>query len=207
MTTTILAVIALSGPLAPAAKPEFQAKTDYSQAMKLAASEKKPMAVLIGKGDQFAKMMADPKLTAEAKKLLTEKYVCLTVDVGTDAGKALAGQLQMAEGGLVISSAGGSYQAFRQAGTVTAADLSKQAATYAAVATVPTTTVTAGAPVTTTSYYPSTPSYSYPSYSSCPGGNCPNSVIPASGYGLPSTPFYGSSCPNGRCPNASPFIR
>src|SRR5262245_12660640 len=72
MTTTILAALALAGSLAPAAKPEFQAQTDYGQAMKVAATEKKPMAVLIGKGDIFAKMMADSNLTAEAKKLLAE---------------------------------------------------------------------------------------------------------------------------------------
>src|SRR5947209_3373721 len=72
MTTTILAVIALTGSLAPAAKPEFQAQTDYGQALKQAADEKKPMAVLIGKGDTFAKLLTDAGLSAEAKKLLTE---------------------------------------------------------------------------------------------------------------------------------------
>src|SRR6478752_1179137 len=132
MTTLLMAVIALSGPLAPAAKPEFSAQTDYGQAMKVAVSEKKPMAVLIGKGDQFAKLMADKQLTAEAKKLLTEQYVCVTIDVTTEAGKSLAGQFQMTDG-LVISSAGGTHQAFRQSGAVTATDLSKQAATYATV--------------------------------------------------------------------------
>jgi hypothetical protein len=189
MTTTILAALALAGSLAPAAKPEFQAQTDYGQAMKAAATEKKPMAVLIGKGDLFAKMMSDSTLTAEAKKLLADKYVCLTVDVSTEAGKSLAGQFQMTDG-LVISSAGGSHQALRHPGAVTATELSKHTATYANVVTVPTTTVNAGAPVQT-SYYPYT-------YSSCPGGNCGNTIIPA-GY---STPFYGSTCPNGRCPNS-----
>src|SRR5688500_12686176 len=69
MITTILAVVALSGSLAPAARPEFQAQTDYSQALKRAADEKKPIAVLIAKGDGFAKLMADGGLSADAKKL------------------------------------------------------------------------------------------------------------------------------------------
>lgn len=201
MTTMFLAVIALSGPLAPAAKPEFQAQTDYGHAMKVAASEKKPMAVLIGTGDAFAKIMSDASLAPEAKKLLSEKYVCVSVDTGTMAGKELAGQFEMANGGLVISSAGGTHQALRQLGAVTAADLSKYAPTYAKATGVPATTVTAGVPVAAP-----TTSFNYPATGGCPGGNCPNSIIPA-GYAYPSTPFYGSSCPTGRCPNATPFAR
>jgi len=211
MTTTLLAALALAGSLAPGAKPEFQVQTDYSQAMKVAAAEKKPMAVLIGKGDVFAKMMADSKLSDEAKKLLTEKYVCVTVNVETEKGKSLAGEFQMNDGGLVISSAGGTYQALRQSGTVTPTELAKHVSTYASVAATPSTTVTAGAPVTTTSYYPTTyPTTIYGGQvitGGCSGGSCGGSVIPAGGYIYPSTPFYGSSCPNGRCPNASPFIR
>src|SRR5262245_41290351 len=143
MTTTILAVIALTGSMAPAAKPEFQAQTDYGQALKQAATEKKPMAVLIGKGDVFAKLMADSSMSADAKKILSEKYVCVSVNVDTEAGKTLAGQFQLTDG-LVISSAGGTHQAYRQAGTVSAAELAKQTATYADAAGVPASTVTVG---------------------------------------------------------------
>ena len=177
MTTTILAALALSGVLAPAAKPEFQAQTDYGQALKLAADEKKPMAVLIGKGDAFAKLMSDAGVSAEAKKLLAEKYVCVTVDVTTDGGKSLAGQFQLTDG-LVISSAGGNLQALRQAGTVSATDLAKHTATYATATATPATTVTAGVPAAT--YAPGTVYQSHytPTYSSCPGGNC-GAVYPA----------------------------
>ena len=192
MITTILAAVALSGLLAPAAKPEFTAQTDYGQAMKLAADEKKPMAVLIGTGDGFAKLMSDAGLTAEAKKVLSEKYVCVTVDVTTDGGKALAGQFQLTDG-LVISSAGGNLQALRQSGAVSAADLTRHTAAYANVGGVPATTVTAGEPVvTSTSGY--TPAAVYPAgyaptFSSCPNGNCgAASAFPAAG-----------GCPNGNC--------
>lgn len=210
MTTTFMAVIALAGSMVPAAKPEFEAQTDYGQAVKVAATEKKPMAVLIGKGDVFSKMMADSSLTAEAKKLLKEKYVCMTVNVETDAGKELAKQFQMTEGGLVISSAGGSLQALRHNGAVTAGELSKHTTTYANVSAVPATTVTAGAATPTYYYqqpvYSSCPGGTCPTIttSSCPGGTCPSTVLPAGGYVYPSTPYYygGSSCPTGRCPNA-----
>lgn len=174
MMTTILAAFALSGSLAPAAKPEFTAQTDYGQALKLAADGKKPMAVLIGKGDGFAKLMADAGLTAEAKKVLSEKFVCVTVDVTTDAGKALAGQFQLTDG-LVISSAGGALQALRQSGTVSAADLAKHTVAYANAGT-PATTVTAGEPVVTSTsgYTPAavSPAGYTPTFSSCPNGNC-----------------------------------
>jgi hypothetical protein len=196
MTTTILAVIALTGSLVPAAKPEFQAQTDYGQALKQAADEKKPMAVLIGKGDVFAKLLTDSGLSAEAKKLLTEKYVCVSVNVETDSGKTLAGQFQLTDG-LVISSSGGTYQALRQSGTVTATDLAKQTATYANVSSAPATTVTVGAPAaTSTSYYPPV-YYGTIITGGCPNGNC------SGGYVFPS-----GGCPNGRCPNSGPvYIR
>ena len=202
MITTILAAIALSGSLAPAAKPEFAAQTDYGQALKLAADGKKPMAVLIGKGDAFAKLMADAGLTAEAKKVLSEKFVCVTVDVTTDGGKALAGQFQLTDG-LVISSAGGNLQALRQSGAVSAADLTRHTAAYANVGGTPATTVTAGQPVVTSTsgYTPAAvyPAGTAPTFSSCPNGNCGAvSAFPAA-----------SGCPNGNCaaPAPSRFFR
>jgi hypothetical protein len=185
MTTTIWALIALSGSLVPAATSDFQAQTDYGRALKLAQTEKKPMAVLIGKGDAFAKLMADKGLTPEAKKLLSEKYVCVAVNTDTASGKDLASQFALSDGGLVISSAGGTHQALRQSGTVTASDLSKHVAAYATAAGLPSATVTAGVeaakPVTT--YAPTT------------------TVSPAS-YGTPSfAPSFGNS------PFGSPAFR
>jgi hypothetical protein len=195
MTATILAVIALTGGLAPAAKTEFRAETDYGRALKQAADEKKPMAVLIGKGDGFAKLMADTGLSAEAKKLLAEKYVCVSVNVETATGKALAGEFRLADG-LVISSAGGSYQALRQSGAVTAPELAKHTAAYANETGAPATTVTVGAPATTAaSYYPPVYGGQVITTGGCPGGNCGNV-------------YSGSSCPNGRCPSAGPrYVR
>ena len=205
MISTILAAFALSGSVAPTAKPEFSAQTDYATAMKRAADEKKPMAVLIGKGDTFAKMMSDAGLSAEAKKLLTDKYVCVTVDVSTDSGKTLAGQFQLTDG-LVISSAGGTHQALRQSGTVSAADLAKHTVAYANVSGTPATTVTDGVVTSTSGYTPSAPATVYPAgytptFSSCPNGNC------GSGYVFPSS--TGSSCPGGNCaaPTTTRFRR
>jgi hypothetical protein len=190
MTTTFWAVLALSGSLVPAATSEFQAQTDYGRALKLAQTEKKPMAVLIGKGDAFAKLMSDKNLTAEAKKLLSEKYVCVAVNTDTTSGKDLAGQFALSDGGLVISSAGGTHQALRQSGSVTAAELSKHVAAYATATGVPSATVTAGVETAkpATTYAPS------------------SSVTPAS-YGAPSygTPSFAPSF--GNSPFGSPAFR
>lgn len=194
MITTILAVVALNGSLVPAAKPEFQAQTDYGQALKQAADQNKPMAVLIGKGDAFGKLMTDSALTAEAKKTLAEKYVCVTVDVGTTRGAELAGQFQLTDG-LVISSAGGTHQALRQNGPVSASNLATHAVAYAAVSGTPVTTVTAGATPT----YVTPAGYSAPVIvGGCANGNCGTPVYRTAPFA--STPYYGSSCPNGRCP-------
>lgn len=204
MITTILAVVALSGSLAPGAKPEFQAQTDYGQALKRAADEKKPMAVLIGKGDVFAKLMTDAALTEEAKKTLRDKFVCVTVDVSTPNGAQLAGQFQLTDG-LVISSVGGTHQALRHAGAVTAAELAKHTATYSTVAGTPATTVTSGTPVVTSTslYSPSTVASTELSgavlgVSSCPGGTCGTSSI-VSGCASGSCGTTVSSCPGGSC--------
>lgn len=186
MTTTIWTVIALSGSLVSATKPEFQAQTDYGHALTVAATEKKPMAVLIGKGDAFAKLMADKSLTEEAKKLLGEKYVCVAVNTDTAAGKELAGQFGLADGGLVISSAGGTYQALRQSGAVTASELSKHVAIYASGGAAPATTVTAGVETVSpaTTYAPTIPVP--PSYRP--------TLTPASGNFF-QPPTFGTSAP------------
>ncbi len=149
MTTTILAVIALSGSLVPGVNAGIQAQTDYGVALKVAATEKRPMAVLIGKGNSFSQLMSDRNLTTEAKKLLNEKYVCVVVNTDTASGKELASQFDLTNGGLVISSTGGAYQALRQSGTVTATELSRHVAAYANATATPVTTVTAGVPTTT----------------------------------------------------------
>ena len=194
MTTVIMAAIALSGSLAPAMKPAFEAQTDYGRAMKVAAAEGKPMAVLIGHGNTFAKLMSDASLPPATAQLLRDKYVCVSVDVDTAKGMELARQFQLADG-LVISSAGGTYQALRQPGAVSQTDLTKYAAAYADAAATPTTTVTAGAPVVTSTsgYTPAAPYTVYPAgFAPSSGGFAPG------GYSVPS---YGG-CPNGRCPNA-----
>jgi hypothetical protein len=142
-------------------------------------------------------LLGEKGLSAEAKKVLTEKFVCVSVNVDTDAGKALAGQFQLSDG-LVISSAGGTHQALRQSGTVSVSDLAKHTTAYANATGTPATTVTVGAPVVTPTVTPSSyysPAYQpvYPAYQPVyPATGSPNTVVPSGGYTFPSTPFYGN---------------
>ncbi len=191
MTTMILAAIALTGSLVPVAKPEFQAQTDYGQALRQAAAEGKPMAVLIGHGNPFTKMMGDAALPEATAKLLRDKFVCVTVDVDTDSGAKLASQFQLTDG-LVISSVGGTHQALRQSGTVSVTDLTKHTAAYAGTTGTPATTVSVGAPVVTSTsgYTPAATAAPSPAgYSPVYGG----AIFPGT-YSLPS-----GGCANGQC--------
>ncbi len=174
MTTTILAAFALTGALSPAAAPEFTVQTDYARALKVAAAEQKPVAVLIGAGDSFAKLMRDATLPAETKKALGDKFVCVSVDVTTPAGKELAGLFQMTDG-LVISTAGGAYQSVRHTGAVTTADLAKHTGTLAG--TAPAVACANG-------------TCSLVSSATCAGGTCALGTA-------------GSSCASGTCGTAT----
>ena len=89
-----LAAIALSGSLVASEKPEFPPQPASRMAMRPAAAAGPPMAVLIGNGNPFAKLMEDAKLPEATAKLLREKFVCVAVDVTTPAGAKLASQLR-----------------------------------------------------------------------------------------------------------------
>jgi len=180
MFVSSLAILALAAGLDLSSNhPKLQA--DYAQAMSRATEERKPMAVFIGHGaETFKRMLTDGTISQDAAKVLNSSYVCLYLDTDTATGKDLAGRFDMKEG-VVISSPGGSLQAYRYAGTVPATTLNSQVAYYAS-AGQPKTTVAAGAEA---------PRTYVTGFGSCASGNC-------SGFIYPS---YGSSCPNGRCPN------
>lgn len=198
MFTTTLAVIALAGGNSSGVIPSTPNwHTDYAQALSRSSAEGKPMAVFIGNGaDKFAKMFADGTITADAARVLGDSYVCVYLDADTAAGKDLAGRFELTEG-LVISSRGGSHQAYRHAGALRAAELAESLNKYAAGPTQPATTVTSGvvvwqqsgvvtggynartAAAPATYYAPAAPQYvypssgySYPQFNAFPAQNC-----------------------------------
>jgi hypothetical protein len=185
MVTTTLAVLALAGGLsagnAPSPSPSWQ--KDYAQALAVASSELKPVAVFIGHGTTTpTKMVVDGRIPTEAARLLRDKYVCVFIDTDTPAGKELAGRFAVTEG-LVISGPGGQVQALRHSGAVEGADLTGKLTQYATTGQ-PATTATTGvvpaaayqpAPV----YQPAVPTYRVaPAYYGSPFGGTPNCVGP-----------------------------
>jgi hypothetical protein len=195
---TTLTVLALAAGydlgLSPA-YPKWQA--DYAQAITRASEDRKPMAVFIGHGaDTLKRLVSEGTLSADAAKLLSASYVCLYLDTDTPVGKDMAGRFEMKEG-LVISSRGGDVQAYRYAGAVPAATLTKELTHYA-TAGQPTTTISAGTEGVRT-VANARGGYVIVS-GGCSSGNC-STIVPASGQYIYSGAVYGSSCPNGRCPN------
>jgi hypothetical protein len=200
MLTATFAIVLVAGfsSGANAAIPNLQ--VDYAQARTLAASENKPIAVFIGNGaGTMGRMVTEGIITADAAKLLREKYVALYVDTSTPAGQELASRFGMTEG-LVISGPGGSVQAYRHSGPVSEADLNKQL-TYYAHAGQPTSTVYAGTPAPAGTVYPaparSTSGAVIILGSGCANGSC-STVVPAGNYVIPATPIGG--CSTGSCP-------
>jgi len=184
MTTTTLALLALAGGLSSGTIPSGPSwQTDYAQALTRASAERKPMAVFIGHGaDRFKTVLAEGTvLPADAAKLLQNSYVCMYLDTDTAAGKELAGRFALA-GGLVISSPGGTSQAYRHNGTITGAELTKQLGTYAA-AGQPTTTVSGGVVVAQPATSPVIVGGTYQA--------APRYVYPAGGYSYPTYQLGG----------------
>jgi hypothetical protein len=193
MITTTLAVLALAGGIGSGVIPSTPNwHTDYAQAMTRSSAEGKPMAVFIGSGgEKHKKLLADGTISAEASKLLSRSYICVYLDSETPNGKDLASRFELSDG-LIISSKGGSLQAFRHTGSFKAGELTASLTKYAE-ANQPSRTETSGA----TTYTPSRPAnggvivggYTYGT------GSTPTYYVPSQQYVYPSSgyvyPSYG----------------
>jgi hypothetical protein len=138
ITTTFAAValsVLLTGETSVALTPTWQ--TDYSKAMTVASAQQKPIAVFIGRGE-VAKLAGDAAMPSEAEQILARNYVCVCVNTDTPAGKALATDFAMSTG-LIISNKGGSYQALRHTGDVSAVALTGYLTQYGDTTKVTTT--------------------------------------------------------------------
>jgi len=146
---TFMVVIALTSSLSTAnisSNPAWL--TDYAAARQQVASVGKPMAVFVASGQEgWAKVVRDGDLSPTARKLLTEKYVCLYVNTDTTAGRTLAGAFQVAKG-LVISDRAGASQAYNLSGDLTGTELVQTLEKYADREVRATETVIREAPVT-----------------------------------------------------------
>jgi len=158
---TSIVLAALTGLLAPAegaSAPTWL--SDYAQARRLGAAQKKPLAVFLSSGkENWGKRATEGSLGGEVRRLLAGRYVCVNVDTTTEEGRRLASSFEMPNGlGLVISDRTGQLQAFSHAGELAGADLARYLERYAASDRVVETTETH----TTgrTSFYPAPPTTS-----------------------------------------------
>ena len=111
---------------------EISWSQDYSEAQKQCVAERKPMAVILGKGDQgYVQLIRDGGLSKEASDLLSTHYVCVFIDTATPKGKKLAEAFEMESGsGIVISDRTGAYQRYRYEGVLTNEDLARRLKIY-----------------------------------------------------------------------------
>src|SRR5690242_14393065 len=130
---TSLVMFALMAPAHTPAitTPEWQ--DSYSTARQMGRQEGKPLAVFIGNGPNGWKRIAEQgDLSAEAKRILSDGYVCLYIDRTQPGGEQWAETFEIPSGrGLVLSSRNGEGQAFFHAGKLSAADLDERLAKYA----------------------------------------------------------------------------
>ena len=92
--------------------------TDYTQARKQGAMDKKPVAVFVASGQEgWDKLVRNGSLVKEQKKILGASYVCVYLDVATEDGKRVARSLEIGSNvGLVISDHSGKFMAFHHEG-------------------------------------------------------------------------------------------
>ncbi len=125
MYTSIL-LVALTG-VAPSAEGSkgLSWSGDYAAAAKVAAQEQKPLLVILAPGQgSYDRMGRDGGISADAKALLAERYVCVHVDTTTEKGKQLAQAFELTdEMGIFISDRTGEKLAFYHEGDLANVDL------------------------------------------------------------------------------------
>jgi hypothetical protein len=178
---TSLILFALSASAVPTAElipvaPSW--RNDYTLALKEGQSSKRPLAIVVGSGPEgWDRLGKDGGLDKDARDLLLNNYVCVYLDTNNERHRRLAEQLELTKGpGLVISDAGGQYQAFRHDGRLSSEDLSRYLRKYSDPERVVARTETtedarpAAAPASrpAPAYYPQ-PSYFQPSFRSFGG--------------------------------------
>jgi hypothetical protein len=133
MYTSVLATVLASLMAGRAPTVEVAWSADYDAARQAVQTEKKPLAVFLGSGENgYDKVCRDGTLSKEAQEALQNSYVCLYVDMDTEAGKRLAEAFEITKpAGLVISNRAGTKQAFYHDGALAAADLDRTLTRFA----------------------------------------------------------------------------
>src|SRR5262245_41886344 len=115
---TVMTLLALLPQAPEGDRVTLTFELNYRHAKTVAATAQKPLAVFVGAGaDGWSKVVRDGGFDLAALKLLAERYVLVYADRDTEAGRKLAGALEInSDCGLVISDRGGGFQVFRHDG-------------------------------------------------------------------------------------------
>ena len=178
---TSIVWVALMGLAAPAEGQSPTWLNDYSQARRLGAEQKKPLAVFLSPSkDGWGKRATGGDQGKEVRRLLADRYVCVGIDTSTEAGQRLSSAFQMPGGkGIVISDRTGGLQAFRHEGELSNDYLGQYLERYSTNGQTVATTETHTTTRTSNYYAPTTPStltapsfqgWTQPSYGNSFGG-------------------------------------
>jgi hypothetical protein len=175
-------LVALNGLFALSVVGEPLWQTDYGTARRLVREGGKPLAVFIGSGKAgWNQLASEGQLSKESRRLLSDQYVCLYIDVSRPEGRRLAGTFELADSpSLVISDQTGKLQAFRHEGDLADEQLLRNLQKYADPELV--VRATEGDSVDRASYYPAeqyqpapfyyAPAAYYPSFVGGGGRGC-----------------------------------
>lgn len=175
MNTSILTVV-LAGSLLAGQDGMPTWQNSYTKAQEMGASQKKPLAIVIGSGSNgWSKVVREATPATEVTQLLREQYICVYIDSATPAGKKFAADLGITQSsGIILSDRACSLQAFWHQGDLTSQVLAGYLKKYSDPQVVVRGTETAS--TSRTSFYPSEASESMFGGSGSFGGSsyCPS---------------------------------
>jgi hypothetical protein len=131
---TSVVMFAISGmQVSAAAKNEPGWHREYGEARQQGRRLERPLAVFIGSGKQgWDQISKEGRLPEDARRVLTEKYVCVYVNTEDKRGQELASAFEIPDGpAIVISTVSGQYQAFRHEGQLEDQALTRHLSRYA----------------------------------------------------------------------------
>ena len=141
MYTSFLTLSLLLAPVvAVPDRPTWQ--SSYSVGLEIGQKAGKPVAVFVGSGLQGqAALVKEGQFSADALKVLAQKYVCVYLDRSQTANQHLVRDLGITQAGVVVSDRTGNYQAFHQDGVIALDVLTRQLNRFADPKLVVSTTV------------------------------------------------------------------
>jgi hypothetical protein len=93
--------------------------SSYGDAKEASRRSGRPMAVFVAKANAVEPVLQEGALSAQARKVLAERYVCVVLDPSTMENRKLVDALGITqEAGLVISDRSGSVQAYHHNGKI-----------------------------------------------------------------------------------------